>query len=436
MARQRYASLSLATILMLGVAPLAFSADEPAPFSEPQPLDDDARARLLLRYEFSLDLDTRIKRAANDAALTYYKGDLKDYRRVAGYLVETQYIPEDPEDDNPRRGAWKGDNLAWETFDEGNIGRSIAVLSMMIDRYGNNWKFRNNNGDLRTMGDALRDALDCVYRNQYTEDDPGIPGPWPQSPGWSTGEVKAPGGTTHEHAVHMASLRTYNDAATSEIVDALGVFRIMIGDDDGKIDETILRCAEGTWQIAVVNGYAMPEQCEPDGTPSWGRGHEPPSLSPRSTAYAVEIFMVAHCVSGDDKWLDRSQQLYTWLERKEAKPGQWEHFIEPGSGRLIWGDGHYNIVRQRSRAVWPSSNFGSLEVHPARIRTRLVNYEDRLDDFVSQEEPAGEDEQIEPTGEPEPPPVEEVEEEVVQKSLKPTSIVRTSGGSGTRRRGR
>lgn len=437
MSRQRCATLSLATLLLLGAVPLAMSADEPAtPFSDPQTIEDDARARLLLRYKFSMDLDKWIKRAKNDGALTYYRGHLADYRRVAGYLVENQYIPDDPNDTNPRRGSWKADNLSWETFDEGNQGRCIAVLSLMIDRFGNNWVFRNNNGDLRTMGDALRDALDCVYRHQYTEDDAGIPGPWPQSPGWSTGEVKVPGGMPEDKALHVASLRTYNDGATSEIIDALGLFRILLGDDGGRIDETILRCAEGTWQIAAANGYAMPDQCEPDGTPAWGRGHEPASLSPRSTAYAAEIFIVAHCVTGDQKWLDRCEDLYRWLERYEVGRGEWEHFLEPGTNRPIWGDGKYNIVRQRSRAMWPGSPFGALEEQPARVRTGLGYYELLLRDFVPTDPPGEGNEQAdEPQAdEPPAPELEVVQEEVRTNTLKPTSVVRTSGGGG--RRGR
>lgn len=289
------------------------------------------------------------------------------------YAIERTPETVDPmvalEEALPRAGAWKADLSDWETFDEGTQGMGIAVLALMIDRYGDDWIFDHPAAGPRRMSEALDSALRCVYRNQYTEDDPGIPGPWPQAPGWREGE-------SH---YDFSGLRTFNDGVTSEIVRALLVVRAVLGTDEGRIDETILRCGEGCWEIQERNGFGVPEQCDENGNPMWARGHEPPSLSPRSTAYVGEIYLACHAISGSDVWLYRMNMVYEWLDDVEINNSNtWEHFLEPGTLRPIWGDSYYHLVYDRNSATWPSNPHGTLETHPMRVQERIFWYQEGI----------------------------------------------------------
>lgn len=338
------------------------------PVTEDLPDEELIGARIGALIDF--DIDHWIRRATLSGPLTYYSGDLADHRQVAKYLVQRQRlaVPDAPEVDY-RAGGWKGDNTEGETFDEGGHGRAMLVIASMLKTYGNIWTFNHPSGGQRDMLMALESGVQCSLLNQFQakhHDFPnnlgwyGIPGPWPQSQGWRTGEAKFP---------LIAGLRTYNDFATSDTLLGIVGARELLPEYAPLIDEAVELCATGTRIIQRRNHGGLPEQCDAWGVPVWGRGHEPPSISPRSTALALHIYMAAHAISGDAQWLGFTLETIDWLNQTNLGNDAWEMGLEanpgvpPSQWAPIWGDSKFNIVHDRDQAHLPATELGNGLTH-------------------------------------------------------------------------
>ena len=314
--------------------------------------------------------DNWIAKAKNDGPLTYYKGDLKNYKEVLEYMLSTQCLVDVDKpipERNPRFGCWKGDVTTWETFDEGCQAKALGVLLCL---YKNEPALRgvtvSVNGRVRGLGGAILDAINALEFSQYTQPGglpfpgkltfSGIPGFWPQAPGWKKRECIFP---------EIAHLRTLNDGVHDQNLEAIVMYREVFGDPQGLHLKRILLGAFGMAFLQMANDGYIPEQFHPHGEPAWGRGHEPPSYTPRAMGYALLTYIIAHAVTQDKQPLLLGNMQRGIIAPLAQTPDmQFEHFLELKTLRPIWGkrDHPFEITYNRSEAEWPSKPHGVLDV--------------------------------------------------------------------------
>ncbi len=332
-----------------------------------------------LREALNLDLDNWIHQSAHAAgSLHLFHGDIENHLEVARFLVSTQFLDRDSKRSRPFDGAWLlQDHLEFPAFDEGAHGQNIAILSLIKERYGNlNFKDRNNRE--RSIVACLWDAVRCAYASQFTDGGhfpdeiywDGIPGPWPQSPGWNHRDHR---GRVCATFPWLAGYRTFNDGVTSTMVEGLLVFHLLVSEDNGRVAERVLLAGEGTWAIQQQNGGALPEQCDRMGVPVWGRHFEPPALSSRATGYALSIYKMCHALTGDAKWLQRARDTERWLQLHRLGPAGWERYLERHTLRPVFGV-DWRIVYDRSEFRFPDGRVVPIEQGPVYPLARWNAY--------------------------------------------------------------
>lgn len=174
---------------------------------------------------------------------------------------------------------------------------------------------------------AVDKAVDFVLNSQSPSG--GWPQRWPRA-----------GAFENHGKPDYTGLITLNDEVADENIDFLLLVLQQLKDE--RVREPIQRamaCYRDLQQPDPTPGWAL--QYTPDSKPAWGRTYEPASVSPHTTAAAIDKMLDFYRLTGDRSFLTRLPQALDWLERMEA-PVEAHHegrnffrFVEPGTNRFI-----------------------------------------------------------------------------------------------------
>jgi PelA/Pel-15E family pectate lyase len=284
---------------------------------------------------FAVTREPRYLEAARAAALALVHGQLKS--GGWDYLVEF-----DPQ----KRGGWAYRDLSLpaaagqrlrnvSTYDDDNTQSALRFLLAFVDA-------AKTAPDERDA--AIRESLDYGLRQLIEAQYPN--GGWPQR--WP--------GTPHDAATHPVLKASYpKDYAREQPDDNYGGHYTLNDDTQSDAIRTLLdahrRTGRAEYLKAAKRGgdflllAQLPEpqpvwaqQYDAAMHPAWARAFEPPSVTSRESAGAVEVLLDLYLSTGEGKYLKPVAPAVAWFKRSALSPGLWARLYELQTNRPIYGD--------------------------------------------------------------------------------------------------
>lgn len=78
--------------------------------------------------------------------------------------------------------------------------------------------------------------------------------------------------------------------------------------------------------------------------PTWGRVFEPPAVSSRETAGAIQTLLLLHARIGDAKYLAAAKNALEWLKSVQLSNGKWARFYDLRTGKPLYVDSNNRVT--------------------------------------------------------------------------------------------
>lgn len=78
--------------------------------------------------------------------------------------------------------------------------------------------------------------------------------------------------------------------------------------------------------------------------PIWGRKFEPPAVTARESAGAIEALLQLYARTGEKRYLDGAKEGAAWLESVRLPDGRWARFYELGTNRPIYVNSKFEVT--------------------------------------------------------------------------------------------
>jgi hypothetical protein len=72
--------------------------------------------------------------------------------------------------------------------------------------------------------------------------------------------------------------------------------------------------------------------------PAWARAFEPPSVTSRESAGAIDCLLDLYLTTGDKRYVESLPPAMAWFQRAGLAPGRWARLYELQTNRPIYGD--------------------------------------------------------------------------------------------------